>query len=236
MPLLPPELLFQAQTADKGVTRERRSVEDLIADYEDDIESKMTNKINEENSTAEKEDINVKFLDMYSTIYTMRQDLERVRKPTGTKENPGRTCRDLYYGHPHYIDGWYWIDPNAGMKDDAVYVYCNMTTEGETCVFPDVHSSNMPNIPWRKEGNRNDWFSNLRGGFKITYETVGMVQMTFLRLLSQESYQNFTYTCINSAAWYNTKTYRFDMSIKLLGENDQEFSYNDQKPNILFDG
>jgi len=36
---------------------------------------------------------------------------------------------------------------------------------GETCVFPDVHASKMPNIPWRKSGN--GWYSSLRGGFKV---------------------------------------------------------------------
>lgn len=50
----------------------------------------------------------MKFLDMYSTIYAMRQDLEKVRKPTGTKDNPARTCKDLYYAHPHYTDGMYY--------------------------------------------------------------------------------------------------------------------------------
>lgn len=48
---------------------------------------------------------NGKFLDMYSTIYTMRQDLERLRKPLGTRDNPVRTCKDLFYGHPHFKDG-----------------------------------------------------------------------------------------------------------------------------------
>ena len=52
------------------------------------------------------------------------------------------------------------------MPDDAVYVFCNLTGGGETCVFPDIHSSKMPNIPWRKEAQ--DWYSNLRGGFKVS--------------------------------------------------------------------
>ncbi len=50
------------------------------------------------------------------------------------------------------------------MVDDAVKVYCNMSS-GETCVFPDVHASKMPNIPWRK--SRSGWYSTLRGGFKV---------------------------------------------------------------------
>ena len=72
--------------------------------------------------------------------------------------------------------------------------------------------------------------------FQITYETIGVVQMTFLRLLSQEAYQNFTYTCINSAAWFNLKTNNHDMAIKLLGENETEFSTEGIKPSVLTDG
>ena len=58
----------------------------------------------------------------------------------------------LYWGFKIsiYFVGHYWIDPNLGMPDDAVKVYCNMSAGGETCVSPDVHASRMPNIPWRK--------------------------------------------------------------------------------------
>lgn len=66
------------------------------------------------------------------------------------------------------VTDWYWIDPNLGMTDDAVYVFCNITGQGETCVFPDIHSRQMPNIPWRKEGEKTDWYSNLRGGFRVS--------------------------------------------------------------------
>jgi collagen type V/XI/XXIV/XXVII alpha len=72
--------------------------------------------------------------------------------------------------------------------------------------------------------------------FQITYETIGVVQMTFLRLLSQEAYQNFTYTCINSAAWFNLKTNNHDMAIKLLGENETEFGIEGTRPSVLIDG
>lgn len=45
------------------------------------------------------------YLDMYSSIYSMRQDLERIKKPVGSRENPVRTCKDLFYGHPQFKDG-----------------------------------------------------------------------------------------------------------------------------------
>lgn len=35
----------------------------------------------------------------------MRQDLERIKKPIGSRENPVRTCKDLFYGHPKFEDG-----------------------------------------------------------------------------------------------------------------------------------
>lgn len=112
-----------------------------------------------------------------------------------------------------------------------------MTAEGETCIHPDIHTGQMPNIPWRKENNRNDWFSNMRGGFKISYETIGSVQMTFLRLLSQEVHQNFTYTCMNSVAWFNSQSENYDLAIRLLGENEVEMGYDTPiKPSILKDG
>lgn len=41
---------------------------------------------------------------------------------------------------------------------------------------------------------------------------------------------------MNSIAWYNSKTYKYDMSIKLLGANGQEFSHTGLRPNVIFDG
>lgn len=75
-------------------------LEELIKEEEKSTRNGHGNKKSKQN----KEDT-VKFLDMYSTIYTMRQDLERIRKPVGTRENPVRSCKDLFYGHPQFKDG-----------------------------------------------------------------------------------------------------------------------------------
>jgi collagen type V/XI/XXIV/XXVII alpha len=71
---------------------------------------------------------------------------------------------------------------------------------------------------------------------QITYDSVGPVQMTFLRLLSEEAHQNFTYTCINSVAWYDNNARNYDLALKLLGDNDDEFSAMRNKPNVEMDG
>lgn len=130
-PLLPPELLFQSEFT-KGEERLRRDLENIekMASELDDadidelmgVERKVPKKSSKQRKKT-KDEYSSKFLDMYSSIYSMRQELDRVKKPVGTRENPARSCRDLWYGYQnHFDDGWYWIDPNLGMTDDAIYV------------------------------------------------------------------------------------------------------------------
>merc|ERR1712130_2125 len=214
LPLLPPDILFQ-RDAPARPKREARG-----------------DAINER--TRPQKDSDVDLITVYTDIYNMRIELEKIKKPTGTRNNPARTCQDLHYGHPQMKDGFYWIDPNLGMTDDAVKVYCNMESGGETCVSPDVHASRMPNIPWRK--STEGWYSTLRGGFRISYDSMGPVQLTFLRLMSSQAHQNFTYTCINSAAWYDSRIGNYENAIKLQGDNEVEFTAEENKPNVILDG
>jgi len=219
LPLLPPDILFQRDSP-KAYRRPKRDVRGDNSDGE--VKSRP------------QKDSDVDLITVYTDIYNMRIELEKIKKPIGTRESPARTCQDLHYGHPQMKDGFYWIDPNLGMTDDAVKVYCNMSAGGETCVSPDVHASRMPNIPWRK--STEGWYSTLRGGFRISYDSLGPVQLTFLRLMSSEAHQNFTYTCINSAAWFDSRSGNHNSAIKLQGDNDDEFSPQTNKPNILLDG
>jgi len=216
LPLLPPDILFQRDSP--AAYRPKREVRG------DHTEGK----------SRPQKDEDVDLITVYTDIYNIKIELEKLKKPLGSRNSPARTCQDLHYGHPQMTDGFYWIDPNLGVTDDAVKVYCNMTAGGETCVFPDVHASRMPNIPWRK--SHTGWYSSLRGGFRISYDSLGPVQLTFLRLMSQQAYQNFTYTCLNSAAWYDTSSASYENAIKLQGENEAEFSTENNKPTILLDG
>lgn len=79
-------------------------------------------------------------------------------------------CVHTYLRFLLHPPDWYWIDPNLGMPDDAVFVFCNLTNSGETCIFPDVQSTRMPHIPWEKtpeSKKREVWFSSFRQGFKV---------------------------------------------------------------------
>lgn len=117
-PLLPPELLFRMNNgeANKGEDRMKRDVEfanddflydDEIVKYQVDevvdLPSKGTTK--KKSKLPKKDELGNKFVDMYSTIYSMKQEMDRIRRPVGTKDNPVRTCKDLYFGHPQFEDG-----------------------------------------------------------------------------------------------------------------------------------
>lgn len=66
---------------------------------------------------------------------------------------------------------------------------------------------------------------------------IGVVQMTFLRLLSAAGRQNMTYNCYQSVAWHDQDEDNYDKAIRFLGSNDEEMSY-DNNPYIqaLADG
>lgn len=81
------------------------SDEEIAATTE--AQKKSKKKKSDENGVNSKDESGPKFLDMYSSIYSMRQELDRIRKPVGSRENPVRTCKDLYYGHPQFKNGKY---------------------------------------------------------------------------------------------------------------------------------
>lgn len=66
---------------------------------------------------------------------------------------------------------------------------------------------------------------------------VGVVQMTFLRLLSASARQNLTYSCYQSVAWHDSEQDSYDKAVRFLGSNDEEMSH-DNNPYIraLLDG
>lgn len=179
--------------------------------------------------------------DVFGSLNNLKQDIERMKFPMGTQDNPARTCNDLHLSQPELPDGEYWVDPNQGCIGDALKVYCNFTAGGETCIYPDKKSAGVRISNWPKE-TPGAWFSEFKRGKILSYvdgteNTISPVQMTFLKLLSSSARQNFTYTCHQSVAWYDAKADSYDKALRFLGSNDEEMSY-DNNPFIkaLSDG
>lgn len=55
---------------------------------------------------------------------------------------------------------------------------------------------------------------------------VSVVQMTFLKLLSATARQSFTYSCQNSAGWLDEAAGDHSRSVRFLGANGEELSFN----------
>uniref|UniRef100_A0A7N6BM01 Fibrillar collagen NC1 domain-containing protein n=1 Tax=Anabas testudineus TaxID=64144 RepID=A0A7N6BM01_ANATE len=179
--------------------------------------------------------------DVFGSLNNLKQDIERMKFPMGTQDNPARTCNDLHLSQPDFPDGEYWIDPNQGCIGDSIKVFCNFTAHGETCIYPDKKSTGVRISNWPKE-SPGSWFSEFKRGKILNYvdvaeNTISPVQMTFLKLLSSSARQNFTYICHQSVAWYDAKADNYDKALRFLGSNDEEMSY-DNNPFIkpLIDG
>ena len=61
--------------------------------------------------TRPRPDEDVDLVTVYTDVYNMRIELEKMRKPIGTRDSPARTCKDLSHGHSKLEDGEYSFFP-----------------------------------------------------------------------------------------------------------------------------
>uniref|UniRef100_A0A4W6FY29 Fibrillar collagen NC1 domain-containing protein n=1 Tax=Lates calcarifer TaxID=8187 RepID=A0A4W6FY29_LATCA len=177
--------------------------------------------------------------EVFATLSSMKNEVELMRRPLGTFESPARTCKELMMVQPDYKDGDYWIDPNQGCHRDSIKVYCNFTADGETCLYPDKRIEMV--TAWNKE-KPGSWYSQYRKGKQFSYNDrdgnpVHVVQLTFLKLLSATATQSFTYTCQNSAGWFDSTSRSYQHALRLRGSNDEELTQA-KSPfiNVVHDG
>ncbi|KFR03324.1 Collagen alpha-1(V) chain, partial [Nipponia nippon] len=166
--------------------------------------------------------------EIFGSLNSLKQEIEGLRRPMGTRDNPARTCQDLQLSHPGLPDGEYWIDPNQGCARDSFKVYCNFTAGGETCVFPSKDVQEVSEMGGQL-GVRGP--STASGGRVFSYtdsesQPLGVVQLTFLRLLSVSARQNFTYHCHRSVAWHSTTSGDHQRALRFLAANEEELSYD----------
>lgn len=165
-------------------------------------------------------------------------EYDKLRHPTGEKDAPARTCRDLAASRPDLPDGLYWIDPNEGNARDAVQVECRMAV-GASCLLPSPNQ--VPKKAYYFGRNKHAWLSELEDGYQIRYK-IDRIQLTFLQLLSSRAVQNITYHCRNSVAFLDSIKQTHRRSIRLMAHNDLELRAPEGDVNpaftftALFDG
>lgn len=124
-------------------------------------------------------------------IKVLKNNIEEIKRPQGNRDNPARYCKDMFRCNDNkYKNGFYWIDPNQGGGEDAVFAYCDFLNGGETCVYPDDETKSAARV--EMDASKAGWFSEANTGSFIGYKSVTRSQMKFLRLLSEEAAQNVT--------------------------------------------
>jgi len=149
--------------------------------------------------------------------------VDRARKPKGTKNDPGTTCRDLLMRNDNKLEsGKYFVDPNGESVADAFEVYCNMET-GETCLHPEDNTFKQDR--WTKETTPDQWFMReIVNKDELDYGEMKRDQYHFLHMHSIRARQNITYNCLNSNA-YGVKLSTFDGSEMYADHELRKYTY-----------
>jgi len=176
---------------------------------------------------------------MKINLALLNYQLDLYKKPNGSKEFPAKTCKDLIMCYPDLKSGEFWIDPNEGIPEDAIEVYCDFSFNA-TCLYPS--KGNKPFVTqkkkWYSGPDEYKWLSEDLGTFKKIKYVKRSSQLLFLRLLSDRALQNITYHCKDSVAWYNEHLNDVTKSIKIKTANGviiHSSSSNKFKPRIITD-
>lgn len=166
-----------------------------------------------------------KSYDNFKQFYDLIEDYDKIVRGSGGKDDPARTCKELFEWFPEKETGDYWVDPNEGSHLDAVLVMCNHTTK-ETCIYP--RQPGMDRNKWVTDGkDRYVYaFQDIMGDEGIEY-AADIYQMKMMKLLSNNARQTITYNCLNSRAL-----------VKILSDNDIEMdsqSKPSMRPQVVVD-
>jgi len=70
--------------------------------------------------------------------------------------------------------------------------------------------------------------------FQFDYNT-SIPQFNFLRLLSSEARQLFTYHCVNSIGWRDSSNGSYAKAIQLMGYNEEILTYGSEDITLIED-
>merc|ERR1719431_380197 len=151
----------------------------------------------------------------------LKSSFKKYLRPTGSKDAPAKTCKDLHYAHPELPSGEYWVDPNEGSINDAIVVQCDMDKKS-TCVLPQPSMTQEYN--WNRKSRGLAWLGeDIQPGFEFTYKADSQ-QLRFLQLLSSSAYQKLTYHCKNSVAVFDATNRNFRNSLRIRTDENIELS------------
>ncbi|MGH0154009.1 UNVERIFIED_CONTAM: hypothetical protein FKN15_040630 [Acipenser sinensis] len=128
------------------------------------------------------------------------------------------------------LAGYYYVDPNQGCPLDALYVFCDFTAGGATCVSPVTSRGSGKWGP--REPGAGQWFSELPTGFRFEYSGLTVVQLRFLRLHSNSASQRLSLWCPPAIVMDPRRS----MALHFRGDSEEEIRSGDPAYRVTYDG
>jgi len=163
------------------------------------------------------------------------EQIKRLKNPTGEKNSPGRTCREIAAGaedRSALKNGMYWIDPNGGGVGDAIEVFCRFSDKvdaTQTCLVPRVEKFDKQ--AWFKAKPRGDGLALFAEKFadsEFDYRT-HKSQVKFLQYLAKQARQRVTIHCRNMNAVFDSQSNDYKNSVKLISFDEEEMNVHAKK-------
>lgn len=166
------------------------------------------------------------------------EQIKRLKNPTGDKNSPGRTCREIAAGaeDPTALkNGMFWVDPNGGGVSDAIEVFCRFADKldaTQTCLVPNTEK--YENQAWFKTKPRtNDGMALFAEKFaesEFSYKTVKhKSQVKFLQYNAKQARQRVTIHCKNMNAIFDSQGMNYKNSVKLISFDEEEMNVHAKK-------
>ncbi|EDQ90696.1 uncharacterized protein MONBRDRAFT_31892 [Monosiga brevicollis MX1] len=150
----------------------------------------------------------------------------------GTRMRPGKSCLDIFMHGYGSNDTYYYIDPNGGLRNDSVRVFCNMTGGGWTGIAP---LEQVPFKAWNPSGTDGYRFFSLHtGGYEITYDMADH-QLDLLLASSSEAFQVLTVACQDALVYYYDSSNLYSYAFRYKGYNDVLWTYESDGLNVPVD-
>lgn len=156
-------------------------------------------------------------------------ELSKIMHPQGEEDSPyARSCLDLRMENNDLTNGLYWIDPDGGVPNNKIQVYCDFRKKTYTCVRPLIGLYENQPVS-KEEGDDYALFAQKQiKGKELEYQS-NRVQLKVLQKMSSKAIQTIVYKCRNTVAYYDRQADAYNKAIKLVTFDDTDLGAQGRK-------
>lgn len=169
--------------------------------------------------------------DTLKALKEVADEIQKLKMPSGKRDAPGRTCREIALADPSRKNGYYWVDPNGGGISDSIRVFCKMAAEDtETCLESTQHI--YENKEWKSSKTDADgrmWFAESFIEKQQFDYASHKSQVKFLQHLTSFARQRLVVKCKNKIVIFNKQERNYAQSIALTSFDEETMTVHAKK-------